>query len=123
HRHVAHGRDAAPQHARTHRAPAPAAGPAAPADLRSIHDPHIRPVRARPPGRRHGLDLGWLAACAGLVTAATLLGRSATASPRSRPGAPRARPAPARRTTAPARKRPADSIAACPITSPRRSTT
>jgi hypothetical protein len=49
-----------------------------------------------------GVDLGWLAACAGLVVTAFLL-------------APPAWPN--------ARKRPASSIAACPTTSPRRSTT
>lgn len=77
-------------------APSPALGPAAahpPAAGARIPSArvraHARPARPRPPS---GLDVGWLAACAGLVAAATVLGRSATRPPRGRGQRPRPAP-------------------------------
>jgi hypothetical protein len=69
-----------------------------------------------------GLDLGWLAACAGLVAVAALLTRPRGPAESLRRGtrlADRSRP----RTRAAAAGGGADSIATWPTTSPRRSTT
>lgn len=85
------------------RAPGPALG-RAPGGAPGL--PGAGPSR-RPPGRRlrnGGVDLGWLAACVGLLTLAGALGRSATRPPaRARPrhgGAHPERPAAAARAPA-----------------------
>jgi hypothetical protein len=90
----------------------PSAAPAPGSEQRS-RTVTIAPRAGR--SRQEGLDLGWLAACAGLVAAAALLGR-----PRGPAGSLRA----ARRLVTHAeRGEPASSIAPWPATRPRRSTT
>jgi hypothetical protein len=99
--------------------PAPRSGPATrglPAGPRAASAlPHAAAAPRASAPVRGGLDMGWLAACAGLVAAAALL-----AKPRGPAGSYRRG---RRAATAAAATRPADSIAAWPTTSPRRSTT
>ena len=59
----------------THAPPAPLHGPdGAPSSVRPLVERVARPPAAHAVAR-HGIDLGWLAACLGLVAAATLLAR------------------------------------------------
>jgi hypothetical protein len=75
--HAAHD-PATDRHARPRAAPAPFAGPAAALDGSRASE-RVRAQRAlarhRSAGRGGGIDVGWLAACVGLVAAAALLGR------------------------------------------------
>jgi Peptidase family M23 len=66
----AHARRAVPAHARP---PRPSAGPAGVRAPQPETRPHAGPAPGARP--RHGIDYGWLAACAGLIVAASLLGR------------------------------------------------
>lgn len=111
---------AAARHPEHTRAPLDlGAPPAATAAVAPALQPRTRTTAPpRLAARRHtepGLDLGWLAACAGLVAAAALLGR-----PRGPAASLRAAREVVTHAGGPG---PADSIAAWPTTSPRRSTT
>ena len=101
----------------------PAAGPA-PAPLHPSHAsaPATPTPRRATRGEPTGLDLGWLAACAGLVAAAALLARPRGPAESLRRGSRLAHRTPPRTRAAAAREG-TDSIATWPTTSPHRSTT
>ncbi|HEX8854269.1 MAG TPA: hypothetical protein VF752_01615, partial [Thermoleophilaceae bacterium] len=53
--------------------PRASAGPAAALEPRSLR--HARAATTQPANSHRGIDYGWLAACAGLIAVASVLGR------------------------------------------------